>query len=152
MPVPVRATIDADSRLIVRPKKHGISWLTGEKEVKCVIDVLARALVRLWPLSGWAAEREISEDEAEQHIQELKFGPLEPGTLAAGTFVSTAKRKDQGKSSLYQIELPDMAVFSLFDQGTGPMAVRKGRSEGNSGKVLLIEFDRFVELWGHAVL
>lgn len=149
---PVRATIDADSRLIVRPKKHGISWLGGEKEVKCVIEVCGRALVRLWPLSGWAEERRITEDDAEQHVQENEFGPLEPGTLATGMFMSTAKRKDQGKSRLYQIELPEMAVFSLFDQGTGPMAVRRGRSEGNSGKVLLIEFDLFVELWGHGIL
>ena len=145
---PVRATVDADSRLIVRPRRHEVSWLTGEQEIGCVVEVLARGQVRVWALARWAEAADLPEKDAKDQIQAFEFEPLGPGSLASGTFLRTANKKNQ----IYEIELPDMAVFALFAQGEGPMAVRKGRREGNSGKVLLVSFERFVELWGHAIL
>ncbi len=148
---PLRATIDEDSRLIVTPS-HGVHWLAETEEVECVIDVRALGIVRVWSVEAWAADENISPKDAREQIEGEEFEPLSPGSLIGGTFLTKATRKKQGKNPPYVIGLPDMAVFALFSQGEGPMAVRKGKRHGNSGKILLVVFEGFVELWGQAVL
>ncbi len=153
----VLATVDDQSRLLLRSVRHDVPWLKNRAEAKCVIDVVQRGLVRVWPLDAWAAEEGVSEGEAEEGLREAEPEPHEVGSKTSGQFFAVAVRKAVGKKKtppgrpLHQIKLPDGAIFALFDQSTGPMTVRKGGGT-DSGKILLVVCEKFLELIGQTLL
>ncbi|UCE60504.1 MAG: hypothetical protein JSU63_01900 [Phycisphaerales bacterium] len=149
---PTLATIDVLHRLLVRPARHAIPWLQNREEMRCVIDTIARGLVRVYQLDFWADAEGLTAEDGARQLEALVIEPLNPGESISRVSLETLKRKKQPGQPIYELMLPDMAIYALFDQGQGPMAIRKGRREGNSGKVLLASFDGFFELWGQAAL
>lgn len=77
---------------------------------------------------------------------------MDPGTKLTGLFLTETHRKPQAGTIVLETKLPDLAVFALFDQGQGPLAVIRGKAGGKSGKVLVAAFDAFAELWGQSLL
>lgn len=152
MAIGVLATVDAQCRLLVSNTRHKVVWLEGSRECKCVVDVIRRGQVRVWPVDRWAANEGLTSEDAERAIHEDSADPLDPGSKGSGVFLVPVTKKEQGGRPIHELRLPDTAIFALFDQGVGQMVVRKGRREGDSGKLLLRTFDDFFELWGQSVL
>ena len=146
------ACVDTDCQLLVRSVQHPVPWLKGQREAKCVVEVVRLGLVRIWPLMGWAARHGHSPEEAEEVVREQEDEPYERGAQGGGVFMAAAKRKKsrrakQGGRPLHEIKLPASAILALFQQGTGPMTVRRGGGT-DSGKVVLTVGEEFVELEG----
>ena len=130
------ATIDSQSQLVISSSIHHIRWLQGRAEVAYAVEIVERALVRVWALEGWAASEGLSPEEAEEALQETVAEPHDVGSKANGVFRSTARRKKRTGAPLHEIRLPDRALWVLFVQGEGAMLVRRHGAR-ISGKVLL---------------
>ena len=139
-------TISGSGNILLNPTDHGLPWLQGEKEneIPCVVHVVWYGKVRIWRLEQWSADHHQSEGEASQLLEsaenDLTLDPL-PACLRP------AKRQQSGRGKpTYSIRLPDLALFTLFDHGEGPLYVQQGSSTGVSGRVLLTPFSAHAEL------
>lgn len=149
---PTLVTIDTQNRLVVSQTRHDVSWLKKRDEIRCVVQVVGRGVVRVWPLEAWAKAEGLTPEDAVQHLDTVGIDPLDPRDRLSASLLASIRRKEQRGQPVHELPLPDIAIFALFAQGEGPMAVRKGRREGDSGKALLMAFDDFFELWGQSVL
>lgn len=149
---PVIATIDVEKRLILSQKRHDLSWISTTGTFESVVEVVGRGVVRLFELKRWAQLEGMNDEDARRAIRSIRFEPMEPGTKLTALFVTETCRKQQGPSIILETELPDLAIFALFDQGQGPLTVIRGKAGGSSGKVVVVTFDGFIELWGQCIL
>ena len=149
---PTLVTIDVQNRLVLNQVRHDVSWLKKHDEIRCVVELVGRGVVRIWLLEAWAKAEGLTPDDAAQHLGVTRIEPLDPGDRLSASLLASIRRKQQRGQPIHEVTLPDIAIFALFAQGEGPMAVRKGRREGDSGKALLMAFDDFFELWGQSVL
>jgi len=153
MGVPTLATIDVQRRLVLGQVRHDVPWLKERDEIRCVVDVVGRGVVRVWALEAWAKTKGLPPDDAERRLRGAEMESIEPGDRVSASILGSIRRKQQRGQAIHELSLPDIAIFALFAQGESPMVVRKGRREGDSGgKVLLVPFDSFFELLGQSVL
>ncbi len=145
------ATVDADCQLLVTSGRHEVSWLKDCAERSCVCEIVQRGLVRVWPLDEWASSEGLSPEQGEEILGDAGAEPHEVGSRAGGHFLVAAKRKKRAGRPLHEIQLPAMAIMALFDQGTGPMTVRKGGGS-DSGRVEFVACGKFFELRGQPLL
>lgn len=139
------ASVDIHGELILVEGKHAIDWIGQPDPTACVVDVQRRGLVILWPIEVWLARRAIHADQLDEDVAEER-------TAFLGEIKRKKRRKASenapGRSRTLELRLPDMALFVLFEQGTGLNAVTKGSAVGESGKVLVVVCEDRVELWG----
>jgi len=76
---------------------------------------------------------------------------METGTKLSATFLTQAQRRHQSGAVIFEVRMPDLALFALFDQGDGPLKVIRGKAGGIGGKVIISNFGSFAELWGQSI-
>jgi len=114
------ATISKDHRLTVTVLRHQLGWLPREGGPwTSVVEVIRAGKLHVTLLDTWAQNRGMESDEARKTIEEL------PDILGSDGVASVEcgeiKRKGGAGNALYRLELPDIAVWSLFKQGEGLM-------------------------------
>jgi hypothetical protein len=152
MAEPRHATV-SENGVLTLGKAHHVPWIKEFETAKCVVEVQARGLVKIWPLERWAELQELPLTEAEQHL--LSASEDLDDELSTRTFLQVAKRKkaprrEEAKQvhSVHEIRLPFMALYALFEPGVGPMTVRKGPPTGVSAAVAVIQRSDHLEIRG----
>ncbi len=150
----VSATIDGQHRLRLSSLKHQIPWLEGKESVLCIVEVPEPGLVKIGPLSEWAASKEMSPQDAQELLERPTLGADDFRAERPYPCVGTARMLKDGRRgpTQHEIQLPDVAVFSLFRQGQGPLALRRGRPGGEGGTCLLARYKTYFELWARSFL
>lgn len=124
------------------------------ESVLCVVEVPEPGLVRIVPFEGWAASQDLSPGDARELLERPTF--VEDDFRAERPYASltTAKLLKDGLRGPTQqeIQLSDVAVFTLFRQGEGPLALRRGRPGREGGTCLLARYDTYFELWAQSFL
>jgi len=144
------ATVDRHGELQLTALQHPVPWLKGRERVECVVEVLQHGLVYVMPLEAWAVGENMTVEQAADRLRCAEADASEEDDIRI--FLRSADRKKRRGSPLHEIRLPHMALYALFNQGEGPLAVRKGRARGDSGTVLVIIREAHVELWGQSFL
>ena len=150
MPRSPLATVDRHGELQLTALQHPIPWLESREHVDCVVEVVQHGLVYVTPLEAWAASEDIGAEEAAERLRYAEADGTEEDDIRL--FLRSADRKKRPGSPLHEIRLPHMALYALFTQGEGPLAVRKGRRRGDSGTVLVVTRQGHIELWGQSFL
>lgn len=137
------ATVDKHHELILTASGHQIPWLKEQQSVDCVVEVVQKGLVYVSPLKDWAASEGIPPEEAEERLRAAEADPDDE--VDTQRFLRRAKRKGRRGAPIHEIRLPDMALFVLFEQGEGPLAIRRGGG-ADSAAVIVVIRRTYIEL------
>ena len=114
------ATISKDHRLTVTVLRHQLGWLPREGGPwTSVVEIKRAGKLYVTLLDTWAQSRGMKLEDARKVIDELPEILESDGV--ASIECGVIKRKGGAGNALYRLELSDVAVWSLFEQGQGPM-------------------------------
>jgi len=114
-----------------------VTWLPRERGPwPCVVEVRRRGVLYVTTRELWARGQGVADEEAESALGDLEASVRPPAIPAV--LRCEAKRKGGAGNPLYTIQLPDVAIWALLKQGTGPLAPQGSR---HSAEVLVSSDD-----------
>ena len=112
------ATISEDHRLTVTARRHQLDWLPREAGPwVSVVEIKRAGKLYVTLLDTWAQSRGMKLEDARKAIDELPEILESDGV--ASVECGVIKRKGGAGNALYRLELSDVAVWALFNQGQG---------------------------------